>query len=168
MHWLNKDLAKQPLGEAGAGVFATAPVAAGELLCVWGGRACTLKELDEVGELRRTHAIQVERDCFLVPDEPLHPADYFNHSCKPNAGLSSSITLVAMRDIDAGEQVCFDYAMSDAAAYDEFACACGAASCRGVVTADDWQDPSLQRAYEGYFSPYLRRAIAELRQPASQ
>ena len=30
-----------------------------------------------------------------------------------------------MRDILAGEELCFDYAMTDTNDYDEFVCACG-------------------------------------------
>ena len=163
MHWMRADLVKRALDGGGSGIFATAPIPQGTLLCVWGGRALTWAQLPEISEERRTHAIQVEHDCFLVPDEPLHDADFFNHCCAPNAGFSSSITLVAMRAIEAGEQVCFDYAMSDSAAYDEFTCGCGATQCRGAVTANDWQNPALQAAYEGYFSPYLQRAIARSR-----
>jgi hypothetical protein len=68
-----------------------------------------------------------------------------------------------MRDIGPGEEITFDYAMSDGSGYDEFACACGAATCRGRVTGEDWRLPALWRRYEGYFSPYLQRRIDTLR-----
>jgi hypothetical protein len=38
-------------------------------------------------------------------------------------------------------------------------CACGAASCRGVVTGQDWRRPELQRRYGDYMSWYLQRKI---------
>ncbi len=167
MHWLHPDLARRDLDSGGAGVFAMAPIEQGELLTVWGGRAATWAELQHVGDAQRTHAIQVHWDVFLVPDEPLHAADYFNHSCAPNAGFSCSVTLVAMRRIEAGEQVSFDYAMSDSASYDEFDCGCGAASCRGKVRASDWRDPELQRRYRGYFSSYLQRAMTSADAPGA-
>jgi hypothetical protein len=41
-------------------------------------------------------------------------ANYTNHSCDPNAGFGSSpISLVAMRDVQVGEEITFDYAMSE-------------------------------------------------------
>jgi hypothetical protein len=73
--------------------------------------------------------------------------------------LSGQITLVAIRDIEPNEEVCFDYAMSDSSDYDEFECHCGTTSCRTKVTGLDWKLPELQRRYRGYFSPYLQRRI---------
>ena len=68
-----------------------------------------------------------------------------------------------MRDIEAGEELTFDYAMSDGEPYDEFDCHCGADSCRGRVTGNDWKLPKLWLKYDGYFSPYLARRIENLR-----
>lgn len=62
-----------------------------------------------------------------------------------------------MRPVAAGEELCFDYAMSDTDPYDEFACACGAATCRGTVTGNDWRLPALQERYSGFFSGYIAR-----------
>ena len=36
-----------------------------------------------------------------------------------------------MRDIHAGEELNFDYAMCDGSNYDEFECYCGSENCRG-------------------------------------
>ena len=88
-----------------------------------------------------------------------------NHSCAPNCGLSGSALLVAMRDIVTDEEITFDYAMSDASDYDEFACMCGQPACRLAVTGADWRDPEIQAAYDGWFSPYLNKLIASLLTP---
>ena len=77
-------------------------------------------------------------------------------------GLIGQISVVALRDIYPGEEVCFDYAMSDSVPYDEFTCACGELNCRGRVTGNDWMLPDLQARYAGYFSPYLQRRIHRL------
>jgi len=82
-----------------------------------------------------------------------------NHSCDPNCGMSGQIALVALRPLEPGEEICFDYAMSDGTPYDQFPCGCGAATCRGRVSGDDWQRPELWERYRGYFSPYLQRRI---------
>lgn len=80
-----------------------------------------------------------------------------------NAGLSGQTGLVAIRAIQPGEEICYDYAMSDGSPYDEFRCKCGAVDCRARVTGNDWALPHLQRRYAGYFTPYLQRRIDELR-----
>lgn len=147
--------------KGGYGVFARAPIAAGELLIVWSGDIVTREGLMELPPEVRMYSLQVEENCYQVSTLPPYLPDYVNHSCDPNAGLSGQIALVAMRDIMPGEEICFDYAMSDGSPYDEFVCQCGAANCRGRVTGDDWQLPELQERYAGYFSPYLQRRIAQ-------
>jgi uncharacterized protein len=141
------------------GIFAREQVLAGELLSMWGGRIVTTAELDDVDEETRTHGIQVDEFLYMIPLVHGEIGDYYNHSCNPNAGLNSPISLVAMRDIEAGEEVCFDYAMSDESDYDEFECHCGEANCRGRVTGRDWEIPALHERYAGYFSPYIQRLI---------
>ena len=111
---------------------------------------------------RQSRSIQVEEDLYLVSDEMPEPGDMLNHSCDPNCGLSGSTVLVAMRDIAEGEELTFDYAMCDASDYDEFACLCGQATCRQVVTGADWRDPVIQARYSGWFSAYLSKRIAAL------
>jgi len=145
------------------GVFAIAPVQAGEVLVVWGGDVVPADKFFQLPVYLQQHSLQVEEDLYLVPDAVDEPADFVNHSCEPNAVLSGQITLIAPRDIRPGEEVCFDYAMSDGGPYDEFACACGTPLCRGKITGNDWQRPELWERYAGHFSPYLQRRIDRLR-----
>ncbi len=146
--------------KGGCGLFARQPIVRGTVLVVWGGEAVTWDELITFSDRDRRFSVQVEEQVFLAPvRRSLEPGDFINHSCNPNAGMSGQITVVAMRDITVGEEVCFDYAMTDSAPYDEFSCGCGAVNCRGQITARDWQLPELQAAYDGYFSPHLQRRI---------
>jgi SET domain-containing protein len=152
--------------KGGGGVFAREFVEAGERLMVWGGAVVNRKQLDQLPAVLRSHSVQVEEDLYLASVIPDDPADFINHSCDPNAGLNGQIVIVAMRDIEPGEEVCFDYAMSDSSPYDEFDCQCGAAICRGRVTGQDWMRPDLQTRYRGFFSPYLQKRIAQLQPDA--
>ena len=158
---------RESVEKGGAGVFAREAVEAGEILTVWGGVIVTGSRLDEFSEYARTHGLQVEDDLFLLPLTEDDPADDFNHSCEPNAGLYGQIALTAMRAIAVDEEVCFDYAMSDSNPYDEFACNCGSPLCRKNVTAEDWKRPELQERYQGYFSPYLQRRLSFLQKDQS-
>jgi len=74
-------------------------------------------------------------------------------------GIVGAVLLVAMRDIDVGEELCFDYAMSDSDDYDEFDCTCGTALCRSVVRGSDWKRPELRVRYEGWYAEYLARRM---------
>ena len=150
-------------GAKGRGVFATAPIPAGTTVATFGGWICDGAELDTLTEERRTHSLQIDDDLYMVGPDEQEEADYFNHSCAPNTGIVGNILLVAMRDIAAGEEICFDYAMSDAADYDEFDSACGAPSCRTVVTGADWKLPDLRDRYDGWRSTYLQRRLDDER-----
>ena len=144
--------------KGGRGLFARERVRAGEMLLVWGGDVVTGEMLKWMSEEKFQLSVQIEEDLYLVtPNEG--PADWVNHSCDPNAGLVGQIVLVALRDIKTGEEICFDYAMSDGSAYDEFECGCGSRLCRHHVTGDDWKLPELQKRYEGHFSPYIQSRI---------
>jgi len=147
--------------KGGKGVFATRRFARGDLLAVWGGSMMSGADLQELSAEQRFYALQVDEDLHLVT--PLHEVttgDFINHSCVPNAGLSDAVSLIALRSIRLGEEICFDYATSDSNIYSEFACHCGQISCRRFVRHDDWRRPDLQRRYRSTFSPYLRRRIA--------
>jgi|SRR6185437_15859934 hypothetical protein len=150
----------QPASDRGGHtVVAREAIAKTELIVVWSGTLVSGAELRGMPPPVRRYSLQVEEDQYLVSLSDCEPPDYVNHSCDPNSGLSGQITLVAMRDIQAGEEITYDYAMSDGSPYDEFVCSCGSPHCRGHVSGDDWRRPELWRRYEGYFSPYLQRRI---------
>lgn len=147
----------------GYGVFAHEPIGRDELVAVWGGDVMIARQFAQLSPAETRYAIQVEEDLYLVSDLPAEPADYINHSCDPNAGLSGQIVVVALRDIEPGEEICVDYAMIDGTPYDEFECGCDTDLCRGWVRGDDWRRPELWQRYAGHFSPYLQRRIDRLK-----
>jgi len=95
------------------------------------------EELAQLSPDQRRLVLQVDENHYLLSDVEGW-ADWVNHCCKPNAGLRGQVTLVAMRDIEPGEEICYDYAMSDGSAYDGFECRCERVGCRGRVSGDDW------------------------------
>ncbi|HVH97101.1 MAG TPA: SET domain-containing protein-lysine N-methyltransferase [Enhygromyxa sp.] len=162
--WLAPSLVgRRGLSKGGHGVFARRPIARGELLAVFGGTVVSAEQLRSASSTFRRLTLQIDEDLFVVSTVE-GPADWFNHACEPNAGLRGQLSLVALRPIAAGEEVCYDYAMSDGSAYDEFPCDCGAGRCRGRVTGDDWQLPELWNRYGDHFSPYLLARIESLRE----
>jgi hypothetical protein len=145
--------------KGGHGVFAREPIRAREVLVVWGGDVVTESQLQVLPEAQRHRlTLQVEENLFLLTTRE-GAADWVNHSCEPNAGIDGQLVLVAMRDIAKGEEICFDYAMTDSYPYDEFDCRCGAKTCRGRVSANDWRILELQERYRGFFSSHIERLI---------
>ena len=153
--------------KGGCGVFAREPIKKDELICLWGGRIVAGNELDPGMPHFTQRILQIEDGFYLEAPEPLEPSDCFNHSCEPNVGFTGQVGLVAMRNIEAGEELNFDYAMCDGSNYDEFDCYCGSSSCRGSVKGSDWMRPDLWEKYDGYFMPYLARRIKALKEKLS-
>ena len=146
-------------GAGSLGVFVTAPIAAGTTCVVFGGFVTPGDVFKQLPQERQQHSLQIGDDLFLACDEQLSDGDLVNHSCEPTLGFAGEITLIAMRDIAADEQLTFDYATCDSQPYDEFECECGSLACRVKVTGEDWMHRDLQDRYRGRFSPYLQRRI---------
>jgi len=161
--YLNQKCEAREHPAGGCAVFATLPLHKGEVVSLWGGRIVQRHELDPDMPRFTQRVLQIDEDLYILTAEKPEPNDCFNHSCHPNLGFSGQIALVAMRDIAAGEELTFDYAMSDGGPYDEFECACGSPYCRGRVTGGDWKLPELWGRYEGYFSSYLARRIEKIK-----
>jgi uncharacterized protein len=134
----------------------------GETIAAFGGSCVPRAVLDTLGDERRRRSSQIDEDLFMVAAEQEEPGDQINHSCNPNCGIVGGVVVVSLRDIAVGEELTFDYAMTDGCDYDEFDCTCGRAQCRGRITGNDWMLPDLQLRYRGSFSPYLARRIANL------
>ncbi len=151
---------RKPDGQMG--IFAREPIAKDEIVAVWGGEVLTLPQVQALPEQDQHYVMQIEED-FYLGGSTHDDTNYFNHSCNPNVGLSGQMVLVALREIFVGQEICFDYAMSDGSPYDEFECHCGAPNCRKIVRGTDWQNPELWERYKGNFIPYLQRRIDRIR-----
>ncbi len=91
-------------------------------------------------------------------------SDYLNHSCDPNIGFRDAISIVAIRDIPAGEELVIDYAFweCDSAWKLKTVCNCGSRNCRQNVTGENWQLVKPTDECYRYFSPFLKRRILAL------
>jgi hypothetical protein len=143
----------------GFGSRAIDVIPAGTSVATFGGTAHTHSTFAAFDAERRSRSIQVDTKLIFLGPPTREPGDSINHSCVPNCGMRNATTIIAMRDIAIGEELTFDYAMSDASSYDEFDCNCGTALCRGRVRADDWRLDTLRHRYKGFFSPYIQRKI---------
>lgn len=146
----------------GSGTFAVDRINKGEILFVKNGHI-----LNRNKKYSRTVI-----DCYWPIDDDYvlgakSDEDYdgiklfINHSCNPNCGLMGLNVGVAMRDIEVGEEITFDYAMLDNEDY-SFECCCGSGNCRHRITGYDWKKKELQKKYRGYFVDYLQMKIDAL------
>jgi hypothetical protein len=145
-------------GLAGTGVFADRAYARGEEIIGIHGPVHSGAELDSIG-FRPGYPLQIDLDRYMVVEAPFV---YCNHSCDPNGGITAELKLVAVRDIAAGEEICFDYSstmLEDNSWTME--CGCRAANCRGRVEDFDRLPPQAQRHLldEVGVLPFIVRAL---------
>jgi uncharacterized protein len=145
----------------GKGLFARQAIAAGEIVAVKGGRILSKQAWAALEPELGSAEVQIAEDLFIAPghrEEREGSMLYTNHSCEPNIGLQGQIVYVAMRNIDAGEELTHDWATTDDLSY-EMTCRCGRPSCRGTITGKDWMKPELRERYKGWFCWFLQRKI---------
>ncbi len=166
--WLDPHLEKRSSETDGSGIFAREDIRKGERLAIFGGKIMLIDEMYQLHPVMQRYTMQIEERFVLGPaGDHAEDSDFFNHSCDPNSGFSGQIFLVTMRDITAGEEITFDYAMtvSESVGSDmifRMDCVCGSPRCRKTITEQDWQLPELQDRYRGYFSPYIQDKIGKL------
>jgi hypothetical protein len=84
-----------------------------------------------VGDRICQHSLQVDAKRHISGTRYI---GYLSHGCDPNARLDmAGFALVALRDITPGDIVTVDYAQTEDRLHRQFACTCGAASCRGWI-----------------------------------
>lgn len=146
----------------GAGLFAQERIPKGTRLIAFGGYMIPIDIFVTLPKHIQEHPFQVADDLVFgqIADHELHDADYLNHSCAPNSGFSGQAFVVAMRDIERGEEITIDYAMcTSSPTLRDIECLCQSPSCRGFTRHDDWMRMDIQQRYRGYFQPYLEEKI---------
>ncbi|MBS3170515.1 SET domain-containing protein-lysine N-methyltransferase [Candidatus Woesearchaeota archaeon] len=139
------------------GVFAKEDIKKDEPINVFGGIAVPKTEIEEYRKIISHAGIQVSDDFFIVPsnNEELIEQGIFNHSCEPNVGFNSSVTMIAIRNINAGEELVMNYAFMETY-FEPFECNCGSSECRKTIDSNTWKDLDFQKKYGKFFSPYLK------------
>lgn len=120
----------------GLGVRACEAFAAGALMHRFAG---------VVSEAICQHSLQIDAVRHISATRFI---GYLSHGCDPNCRLDmDDFALVALRDIAAGDLLSIDYAATEDRLHRQFACHCGAASCRGWITGRHEQPDAEGRAW---------------------
>lgn len=166
---MNPKLEVRETGKIGKGVFVKdGLIEKEEMLFVMGGSILTIEDENQLRGVVADKPIEISEHFSIGPRNAAElrrmPQHYVNHSCAPNAGFKGQIFMVAMQPIRAGEEITCDYAMvmhanPQSTTFFNMECQCGHPNCRKLITEDDWQQPDLQRRYDGYFQWYLQEKI---------
>ena len=109
------------------------------------------------------HSLQVGRDLHLdqscarnMDDVVLHYFwRYMNHHCEPTTIIRDR-SVCALRAIEPGESVTFDYNTTEYDLAEPFACHCGSAQCVGVVRGARHLAAEQRARVEQWLPDYLR------------
>lgn len=187
---MSRELTELRQTEKGAGVFALDDIAKGTL--VWKEASHAQRRVYDPEEIQEFSTEQVRRlnffgvntsdggviiESFLAPwvdmqieDIPYDLAPdngmFFNHSCKPNLVWASDTTLIAWKDIAAGDELTYDYATEDYSVA-PFCCKCREDDCRKNIGGEEWRN--LTHIYGRYFRQNIIDALnsEQEQEPAS-
>lgn len=133
---------------AGRGAFATRDIKRGERVIEYLGERIShavadARYDDETMKRHHTFLFSVSRRTVIDASVNGNDARFINHSCAPNCEAvitRSRVFIVAIKPISAGDELFYDYGYErdgTETAEDEarYACACGAAKCRGTILA---------------------------------
>jgi uncharacterized protein len=84
-------------------------------------------------------------------------ARLINHSCDPNCGIKGLFKVVAMRKIEKGEQITWDYEMTEKNETWKMKCKCGSPLCRRVIGHYKNMPRSIRKKYTGYISDWITK-----------
>jgi hypothetical protein len=117
------------------GCYTTVSIAEGTHICEYSGEVIAKEEADErfTGQTE-TYLFGLGDGSYVINGTSI--ARYINHSCDPNCEsdeIDGGVWIIALRDIEAGEELTYDYNLYDGEDDDPAICQCGAATCRGSM-----------------------------------
>lgn len=135
-------------GVHGKGVYAARPIAAGETIIEYRGEIITWKEAlrrhpHDPSDPNHTFYFHLDDGHVIDGKHIGNAAKWINHACAPNCEAEQDgmrVFIKALRDIEAGEELFYDYGLVIDARITpklkrEYACWCGAKTCRGTMLA---------------------------------
>jgi SET domain-containing protein len=135
----------------GRAVFAKAEIPKGHLIATFDGPFYD-NDFDDWTEDLLNHAIQCGPSLWR---DSKGLARYLNHSCDPNCGIKGRFKVVAMRNIKKGEQITWDYEMTEKSNWWKMKCQCGSANCRKKIGNYKNLPKGQRRKYSGFISSWL-------------
>ena len=141
----------------GKSLFVNVDINKGDVIAVFDGKIyeaekCSNLPNDPPSKIR-DHAIQFEKHKWRDSNGV---ARYIAHSCDPNCGIKELFKIVAMRDIKEGEEISWDYDMSENSDW-KMECKCGSKNCRKLIRGYRFLPEEIKKKYEGFISGWLKK-----------
>lgn len=164
----------KPSNIKGIGFFAAKNIARGETIAegIHGSDYDNLVPWSSVSQMDQDTKSRINAYCLGTPEGFFPPPEndsgeysfnklsaewYMNHSCKGNVGFNEEGDFIAIRDIQKGEELTYDYGLAESNPDFKMTCKCGSQHCRKVITGNDWKDQHFRERNLNYMLPFLRK-----------
>jgi hypothetical protein len=166
--WVSDKVSVKDTKKYGMGLFANSKIKKDEKIAMFGGYVMTRKEEDSTPSDIYDNAIQIDDNLVIGTKnkDEIEDAAMLNHCCSANTGVKGQILLVAIKDIEPGEQVTLDFSTvlfhpKGVKPY-RLKCLCGDKECRGIITDNDWKKKAIQVKYKGHFPLHIQEKIDKI------
>ena len=123
----------------GAGVYTTHPISKGTHVLEYTGPRLPVRQTDGMyADSEVTYLFGMDGGRTVI--DGFGMAAFVNHSCHPNCEtdqIKGRIWIIAISDIEAGEELTYDYNIYDAEPGEDSACHCGTKECRGTMFSEE-------------------------------
>lgn len=120
------------------GCYTTTAIKKRTFIVEYTGERITKSQGDELYEnSRRTYLFGLDDGKHVIDGDGV--AAFLNHCCEPNCEtdqVKGRVWIIALRDIQAGEELTYDYNLYDGDENDKAVCRCGAKKCRGTMYSE--------------------------------
>jgi uncharacterized protein len=145
-------------GRLGKKVVSSKRIRRNSVIYRFTGVPVDFKETKHLGT-NESFGLQIGVDCYIYLDMP---ARFFNHSCDPNCGLTQDLQLIALKNIDRGEELTYDYSTTMLERDWTMDCKCGREKCRREVSDFDRLPEDIRNYYisRNVVQRYIIKAIS--------
>lgn len=143
---------------AGKGLFTSKKINKGEQAFIVKGPIVNFAPKNKEEAITLPNIIGLKKDTYI---DPVYPYVFLNHQCNPNLATDEDgLSFVALRDISIGEELTFDYSISEHSDW-EMNCSCNAKDCRKIIKSIEKLPKNFYQRYFPYIPMYFQKVYIE-------
>ncbi|MDO8514107.1 MAG: SET domain-containing protein-lysine N-methyltransferase [bacterium] len=146
----------------GKGFFVVKPTKKGAVVGILRGKLRKNVRVSRNGRDASSHPdwIGIGENTWLDPSPPYK---FINHSCNPSAGIKGKVTMIAQRNLKAGDEVTLDYSTIEEDTRWHMKCSCRSRNCRKVIRSIQFLPYTTYKRYLPYIPAYFQKLYSKAR-----
>lgn len=151
---MSKNFEIRKSGIHGKGMFATKNFKKGDTVFIFKGKIYKRINKDLKDTFANPDSIGIDKNTWIDPEGDFH---YINHSCNPNLGIKGRVTYCALKNINKGDELSFDYSINEADPNWSMKCQCGAKNCRKIIKSIKFLPKKTYQQYLPFIPTYFSK-----------